>query len=91
MTTTTILNNVPCEQRLAKLQRDFSALLISSGNHNVSLRAKQAGATATIKLVENGFRPKVAAAVAAKMRRSGRPSSHYSKTSGLLKQRIPAK
>ena len=71
-----------CCNDLAKMKRQFTALLIAVGNNNVN-RAKKDKESNLIKL---GFSPKVTKIVLTKMLKSGRPPSHYSKTTGLLKK-----
>lgn len=78
-----------CEDRLASLQRQFQSLLLAAGERNVSAkRSYVKGQLSLNRLVAGGFRPKVAKVVYAKMMRSGRPMSHYSKSTGKLKKRL---
>ena len=80
--------NQDCNSRLKKLQQQFTNLLISSGNRNVSLRnSYQRNQISLNRLVANGFKPKVAKIVFAKIQRSGRPMNHYAKSTGALKKK----
>ena len=68
-----------CETELAKLKRNFTQLLISQGNEFTKPQNNES------HLLSHGFHPKVIKSVLSKMKRSGRPFSHYSKVTGLLK------
>ena len=66
----------------------FIKNLITQGEQNVSHRKNYEHGLLSIEriVIEGGFRPKIAKVVFAKMKRSGRPMSHYSKITGKLKK-----
>lgn len=84
-----------CCKDLEKLKKDFTKLLIANGNimkynnrrnnnnNNVFLNTTNG---IEEQLRNERFAPSVIKKVANKIRRSGRPTSNYSKTTGLLKK-----
>ena len=78
-----------CESRLTRLQRQFTQLLLTTGEKHIETRnSYQKEQLTHNRLIEEGFKPKVVRVVYAKILRSGRPMDHYSKATGLLKKRF---
>ena len=75
-----------------KLQRNFQTLLISNSNtiYKMSKQQQQNKNRVAIEqeLRQNGFPPHLIKRVSYKMYKSSRPSSNYSKHTGLLKKTV---
>lgn len=77
------MNN--CCDDLKKLQKQLQLLLIANGEFMQLISKGKKQPPNNNNLISRGFSPKVVKSVAAKMKRSGRPASHFSKKTGLLK------
>lgn len=74
-----------CCQDLKKVQKQLQQVLIANGEL-IQLMDKQKKLTPNNNnLISHGFSPKIVKSVASKMKRTGRPASHFSKKTGLLK------
>lgn len=79
-----------CSQEVSKLKKQITQLIIANGNIMTTLskenNKKKNVFNANTLVKKYGFSPKIASQVAYKIKKSGKPPSHYSLKSGLLKK-----